>query len=118
MWGIVPTRKGWAIRVRQEDQAALQRQLNPTFEIGSMYSVSGLPLSWHEEIAQSFLGDWEAKPIRSFRVGFHATWLVKASTPPKSEALTNANPLGLHVLVVTSVWRPQNRKEKEVLKPA
>lgn len=117
-WGIVSTRKGWAIRVLAADQTALQEQLNPAFETGNMYSVSGLPLSWHEENVQSFLGEWSAKPIRSFRVGFRATWLVKASSAPTSETLTNADPLGLHVLAVVSPWRPQSRKPREVLKPA
>ena len=103
--------------MRQEDQISLQKQLNPAFELGSMYGVSGLPLSWHEENVRNFLGDWDAKPVKPFRVGFRATWLVKAQTPPKSETLTNPDPLGLHVLAVVSPWKPRSRKPDIVLKP-
>ena len=44
-------------------------------------------------------------------------WLVKAQTPPKSETLTNPDPLGLHVLAVVSPWKPPSRKPDIVLKP-
>ena len=104
-WGIVPTRKGWAVRVLAEDQEAVQKELNPTFVTGDMYSVSGLPLSWHEENVRNFLGDWDAKPVKSFRTGFRSTWLVRASVPPKAATLKNVDPMGLNVLAVVSPWK-------------
>jgi hypothetical protein len=117
-WGLMSTKKGWAIRVLAADQQAIQTQTNPSFQVGKVYKVSGLPLSWHEENVKKILGDWDAMPIKSFRIGFRATWLVRSSQPPPATTLTNSDPVGLNVLAVISESEPRPQKTREVLRPA
>jgi hypothetical protein len=117
-WGLLSTRKGWAIRVLVADQQEIQTQVNPSYQLGKVYAVSGLPLSWHEENVMSFLGRWSVKPIKSFRIGFRATWLVKASEPPPVTTLANSDPAGLNVLAVISESEPKPQKDRQVLRPA
>ena len=117
-WGLMSTRKGWASRVLAADQQAIQTQTNPSFQVGKVYKVSGLPLSWHEENVKKFLGDLDAMPLKFFRIGFRATWLVRSSQPPPATTVTNSDPVGLNVLAVISESEPKMQKTREVFRPA
>ena len=117
--GVVPTRRGWGIRVLAENFEQVLREVNPAAEAwvtGTEYVVSGLPLSWHAENVKKFLGPWEAQPLgRPFQVGFRHTWTVRASQPPPAETLRNPDSVGLNVLAQVTKKEHRPAKPKKVL---
>ena len=120
--GVVPTRRGWGIRVAAEKYEQVLAEVNPEAQAtlaGSDYLVSGLPLSWGQNNVKTFLGAWDARPVgQPTRVGFRNTWTVRATQEPPNTCLQNHDPLGLNVLATISVkeYRPRSPKVKTVLK--
>ena len=118
--GVVPTRKGWGIRVATAAYEQVLAEVNPDARetlAGSDYLVSGLPLSWGKSNVIFFLGDWEANPVgQPFRVGFRNTWTVRATREPPNKVLQNPDPLGLNVLASISLKEHRPKKAKTVLK--
>ena len=94
--GVVPTKRGWGVRVLAENFQSVLADVNPTAQadfLGEEYVVSGLPLSWGSANVAEFLGKWAAKPVGTpRRVGFTNTWSVRAEQPPPSTTLRNGDP--------------------------
>ena len=111
--GVVPTKRGWGIRVLAENFQTALADVNPTAQadfLGEEYVVSSLPLSWGSANVAEFLGQWAAKPVgRPRRVGFTNTWSVRVEQPPPASTLRNGDPLGLNVIGVVSKkeYRPK-----------
>ena len=120
--GVVPTRKGWGIRVAADKYEQVLAEVNPEAQAtlaGTDYLVTGLPLSWGQNNVKAFLGSWEARPVgQPTRVGFRNTWTVRATQEPPNKVLQNPDPLGLNVLATISVkeFKPRQMKTRTVLK--
>ena len=118
--GVVPTRRGWGIRVLAENFQAVLTDVNPTAQadlLGDEYVVSGLPLSWGSANVKEFLGEWAAKPVgRPVRAGFTNSWTVRAEQPPPASKLLNQDPLGLNVVGIVTKKEFRPRPNKTVLK--
>ena len=117
--GVVPTRRGWGIRVLAESFQAVLADINPAEQaelLGDAYLVSGLPLSWGSANVKEFLGAWAARPVgRPIRVGFTNTWTVKAEQPPPATKLRNGDPLGLNVIGIVSKKEFRTKPNRVVL---
>ena len=117
--GVLPTRKGWSVRVPTDKLQDAIRITCPADEnkvLGCDYDVQGLPLSWTDEHVIKFLGDWNATPMWSFRRGWQATWVVRARTPPPSTVLQNADGDGLKVLATIQERSVKPKKQEAVYK--
>ena len=118
-FGVVPTKKGWGIRVPADSFDAVLAEVNPDAReslVGDLYTVSGLPLSWNRDNVKAFLGSWSATPVgRPMRVGFRQTFTVRAKQPPPTTTLRNPDPLGLNVLALISLKEHRPNKNKTVM---
>lgn len=115
--GVLPTRKGWGVRVPADKLAEAIKITCPEDEdkvLGSEYEVQGLPLSWTDDHVIKFLGDWKAKPVWSFRKGWQATWVVRARTPPPAKVLQNADEDTLRVLATIQEREVKPKKQEAV----
>ena len=83
--GVVPTRKGLAIRVLASDYPDAIRQIRPEDAqrfLGKTWEVSGLPLGMGKEALEAFLQPWQVSPLYTFKSGMRRTWGVRAVENP------------------------------------
>ncbi len=83
--GLVPTRRGYAIRVDAPDYDDALRAVRPTDFAqftGKKWEVSGLPLSMGRDSVVEFLEGWEVTPVYTYFWRFRRTWVVRAEDPP------------------------------------
>ena len=84
-YGIVSTRSGWAIRVPTLRYPGIMRDVAPEQAarlLGSMFKVSGLPVTCGEESLKDLLSEWNFTPLFSFRQGWRRTWVVRSESQP------------------------------------
>ena len=83
--GVVPTRKGLAIRVKAEDYTGAVQKIRPDDAqrfLGKTWEVSGLPLAMGKEALEAFLKPWVASPVYTFKQGMRRTWVVRSTEEP------------------------------------
>ena len=83
-FGIVHTRRGWAIRVASDDYPTLVHQVNPeqAAKLTAQYfEVSGFPNSFSKSAVRASLAEWHGvEPVRPVDrvINGYQGWIVRA----------------------------------------
>ena len=91
-FGVVPFGQGYGVRVKSENFEEVLRQVQPENAdsfLGKRWEISGLPLAMGPESLQDFLGNWQVKPLYTFRQGFRRTWIVRAISNPTENVIVH-----------------------------
>ena len=89
-FGVVRTRRGFGIRVRNEQYESVMMRLRPDDAhqfLGDRWEISGLPVTTGAEAVKEFVEGWTVHPLFSFRKGWRRTWVVRAATAPQQRVV-------------------------------
>ncbi len=89
-YGVVRTKRGFAIRVKATEYEGVVRRLRPEDAqhfIGDRWEISGLPVTTGKEAVQEFVSGWAVHPLFSFRQGWRRTWVVRAASAPDTRLI-------------------------------
>lgn len=109
-YGVVTTRRGFAVRVKAEAYDEALKLLRPDDWkglSGKVWEVSGLPLWTGKAALKDFLQDWEVTPVYTFRQGLRRTWKVRALADPPETQLQHD--WGLAVVRLADETRPAKK---------
>ena len=93
-WGIIPTKRGFGIRVKSVEYEVAVRQLRPTDFAqftGKRWEVTGCPRSWGRQALTEFLTGWQVVPIYTYTRGYTRTWVVQSADEPQSSTLQHSD---------------------------
>ena len=74
------------------------------------WEISNLPLAMGQNSLQHLFGDWQLKPLHTFRQGFWRTWIVRSVTDPVDKIV--AHDFGVAVIQEAALRRPLAATER------
>ena len=91
-FGVVPFGQGYGIRGNHRISKRCCAKFSTTMRIlflGSAGGMSGLLLIMGMQSLRDFLGNWQVKPLHTFRQGFRRTWIVRATSDPAENIIVH-----------------------------